>query len=165
MNWEDLVLPPSAEDDLRLQIAIPLYDRFTSLDAVGPYQVMTHLPGAQIIFCAERPRGVCDESATLTLAAEVVDWRRFPAARAFMGFTGLCPSEHSSGDTASRWGITKAGPHTVRTALVESALAYRHPPAIGAVLRRRQRGASPDTLARSWKAQRRLLTTRTGLWT
>ena len=53
-----------------MQIAIPLYDRFTSLDAVGPYQVMTHLPGAQIIFCAERPRGVCDESATLTLAAE-----------------------------------------------------------------------------------------------
>ena len=53
-----------------MQIAIPLYDRFTSLDAVGPYQVMTHLPGAQIIFCAERPRGVCDESATLTLVAE-----------------------------------------------------------------------------------------------
>ena len=53
-----------------MQIAIPLYDRFTSLDAVGPYQVMTHLPGAQIIFCAERPRGVCDESAALTLVAE-----------------------------------------------------------------------------------------------
>ena len=53
-----------------MQIAIPLYDRFTVLDAVGPYQVVTHLPGAQIIFCAERPRGVSDESATLTLAAE-----------------------------------------------------------------------------------------------
>ncbi len=53
-----------------MQIAIPLFDRFTALDAVGPYQVMTHLPGAKIIFCAERPRGVSDESAQLTLAAE-----------------------------------------------------------------------------------------------
>ncbi len=100
-------------------------------------------------------RGIAELTA-LTLAAEVVDWRRFPAARAFMGFTGLCPAEASSGDTARRGHITKAGPQTVRTALVESALAYRHPAAIGAVLRRRQRGASPDTLARSWKAQRRL---------
>lgn len=57
-----------------------------------------------------------------------------------MGFTGLCPAEASSGDTARRGHITKAGPQPVRTALVESALAYRHPPAIGAVLRRRQRG-------------------------
>jgi transposase len=42
-------------------------------------------------------RGIAELTA-LTLAAEVIDWRRFPAARAFMGFTGLCPSEYSSGD-------------------------------------------------------------------
>jgi transposase len=76
-------------------------------------------------------RGIAELTA-LTLAAEVVDWRRFPAARAFMGFTGLCPAEASSGDTARRGHITKAGPQPVRTALVESALAYRHPAAIGA---------------------------------
>ena len=34
--------------------------------------------------------------------------------------------------------------------------AYQHGPAIGATLRRRQSGAAPGTLARSWKAQRRL---------
>lgn len=34
--------------------------------------------------------------------------------------------------------------------------AYQHKPAIGVVLRRRRKDASPDTLARSWKAQRRL---------
>src|SRR6266481_1796491 len=33
----------------------------------------------------------------LTLAAEVVDWRRFASARAFMGFAGLTPTEYSSG--------------------------------------------------------------------
>src|SRR6266699_648980 len=33
----------------------------------------------------------------LTLAAEVVDWRRFASAPAFMGFSGLTPTEYSSG--------------------------------------------------------------------
>jgi transposase len=100
-------------------------------------------------------RGIA-ELTGLTLAAEVVDWRRFPSARAFMGFTGLCPAEYSSGDRASRGHITKAGPQAVRTALTEAAWSYRHAPAIGAALRRRQHGASADTVARSWKAQRRL---------
>jgi transposase len=92
----------------------------------------------------------------VTLAAEVVDWRRFPSARAFMGFTGLVPAEYSSGDKTRRGSITKTGSEPVRTALVEAAWSYRHKPAIGLTLRRRQQGASPDTLARSWKAQRRL---------
>ena len=44
----------------------------------------------------------------------------------------------------------------MRTTLTEAAWSYRHAPAIGAGLRRRQAGASPETLARSWTAQRRL---------
>lgn len=100
-------------------------------------------------------RGIAELTA-LTLAAEVVDWHRFPTARAFMGFTGLIPSEYSSGSRTRRGSITKAGPEGVRTALVESAWAYRYRPAAGAALRRRQAGAGPGTLARSWKAQQRL---------
>jgi transposase len=100
-------------------------------------------------------RGIAELTA-LTLAAEVIDWRRFGAARAFMGFTGLCPAEYSSGERTSRGRITKAGPEPVRTALTEAAWSYRFAPAIGAGLARRQRGADPETLARSWKAQRRL---------
>lgn len=92
----------------------------------------------------------------LTLAAEVVDWRRFASARAFMGFTGLIPTEYSSGSRTRRGHITKAGPEAVRTALIEAAWAYRYRPAIGATLRRRQDGLPPETLARSWKAQQRL---------
>ena len=57
----------------------------------------------------------------LTLAAEVVDWRRFATARAFMGFAGLIPSEYSSGERTRRGQITKAGPVGVRTALIEAA--------------------------------------------
>jgi transposase len=100
-------------------------------------------------------RGIA-ELTGLALAAEVVDWRRFPSARAFMGFTGLVPSEYSSGERTRRGSITKAGSEPARTALIEAAWACRHQPAIGAGLRRRQRDANPDTLARSWHAQRRL---------
>ena len=92
----------------------------------------------------------------LTLAAEVVDWRRFASARAFMGFSGLIPTEYSSGSRTRRGHITKAGPEGVRTALIEAAWAYRYRPAIGATLTRRQAGLPPETLARSWKAQQRL---------
>ena len=100
-------------------------------------------------------RGIAELGA-LTLAAEVVDWHRFPAARAFMSWTGLVPAEYSSGDRTRRGHITKAGSEPVRVALTEAAWSYRHAPAIGARLRRRQAGAGPATLARSWTAQRRL---------
>jgi transcriptional regulator GlxA family with amidase domain len=53
-----------------MQIAIPLFDRFAALDAVGPYQVFTLLPGANVIFCSERAGGVSDDSHALTLVAE-----------------------------------------------------------------------------------------------
>ena len=99
-------------------------------------------------------RGIA-ELNSLALAAEVVDWRRFPSARAFMGFTGLVPGEYSSGDKTRRGSITKAGSEPVRTALAAAA-AYRFKPAIGVTLCRRQRDAEPGTLARSWKAQRHL---------
>ena len=53
-----------------MQIAIPLFDRFAPLDAVGPYQVLTALPGAELIFVSERTRGVSDESGSFTLQAD-----------------------------------------------------------------------------------------------
>ena len=33
-----------------MQIAIPLYDGFTALDAVGPYEVLSRMPGADVDF-------------------------------------------------------------------------------------------------------------------
>ena len=33
-----------------MQIAIPLYDRFTALDAVGPYEVLSRLPNSELTF-------------------------------------------------------------------------------------------------------------------
>jgi transposase len=92
----------------------------------------------------------------LTLASEVFDWRRFGSATAFMGFTGLVPSEYSSGESVHHGHITKAGNGYVRTQLIESAWSYRHRAAVGVELKRRQVHADPATLARSWTAQQRL---------
>jgi transposase len=102
-------------------------------------------------------RGVT-ELGGLTLASEVVDWRRFPTAASFMCFTGLVPSEDSSGRREHRGKITRAGNVHVRTQLVESAWAYQYRPAVGAVLARRQHGAPAATITRSWTAQQRLTT-------
>ena len=53
-----------------MQIAIVLYDRFTALDAVGPYQVLSNLPGAQVVFAAEQAGRVSDDERSLHLSAE-----------------------------------------------------------------------------------------------
>jgi transposase len=92
----------------------------------------------------------------LCLAAEVFDWRRFPRARPFMSFTGLTASEDSTGASAHRGEITRAGNAHLRAQLCESAWSYRHRPLLGRDIRGRQAGLSPKTLARSWEAQRRL---------
>lgn len=100
-------------------------------------------------------RGITSLGA-LTLASEVCDWRRFPTAAMFMGFCGLVPCEHSSGQRTQRGGITHAGNTHLRTQLVESAWAYKARPAVGAVLKKRQEGLDPAVVARAWAAQVRL---------
>ncbi|WP_030197228.1 DJ-1/PfpI family protein [Streptomyces sp. NRRL S-87] len=53
-----------------MQIAIVLYDRFTALDAVGPYDTLGRLPGAETVFVAERTGPVRNDSGSLALVAE-----------------------------------------------------------------------------------------------
>lgn len=54
----------------RLRIAIPIYEGFTALDAIGPYDVLCRIPGAEVIFCAERAGPVRTETGMLTVLAE-----------------------------------------------------------------------------------------------
>jgi putative intracellular protease/amidase len=51
-------------------ITIPLYDRFTALDAVGPYEVLSRLPGAEVVFVAEEAGPVRTDTRALTVMAE-----------------------------------------------------------------------------------------------
>ncbi|MGW7074539.1 DJ-1/PfpI family protein [Streptomyces sp. NPDC054871] len=53
-----------------MQIAIALFERFTSLDAVGPYETLSRMPGAETVFVAERPGPVRNDSGSLALVAD-----------------------------------------------------------------------------------------------
>jgi transcriptional regulator GlxA family with amidase domain len=50
-------------------VAIALFERFTALDAVGPYDVLSRLPGAEVVFAAARPGPMVNETGTLRLIA------------------------------------------------------------------------------------------------
>ncbi|MFI7643457.1 DJ-1/PfpI family protein [Nonomuraea sp. NPDC049400] len=52
-----------------MHVAIPLYPRFTALDAVGPYTVLAFAPGWTVTFVAAEPGPVTDDQGTLTLTA------------------------------------------------------------------------------------------------
>jgi transposase len=60
----------------------------------------------------------------ITVATEVQDFRRF-RPRPLMGYSGVCPSEHSSGGSHRRGPITRAGNAHLRRVLVEAAWHYR----------------------------------------
>jgi transposase len=100
-------------------------------------------------------RGI-DTLSALTILAEVGDFRRFGSAASFMAFTGLVPSEHSSGLTLRHGSITKTGNSHLRRVLVEAAWAYRHRPAVGQGLAKRLEGQPPEVVAYAWAAQCRL---------
>jgi putative intracellular protease/amidase len=53
-----------------MQIAILLFDRLTALDAVGPYEVLSRLPGATVTFVAEEPGPKRTKNGSLALTAD-----------------------------------------------------------------------------------------------
>jgi putative intracellular protease/amidase len=53
-----------------MKIAIALYDRFTALDAIGPYEVLSRLPGASVAFVAAEAGPVRTDNGMLTIVAE-----------------------------------------------------------------------------------------------
>jgi transposase len=92
----------------------------------------------------------------VVIAAELGDMARFAKPAQLMGYLGLVPSEHSSGETTKRGGITRTGNTHVRRILIESAWAYRFRPALGPSLRKRNQPLSQSVRAIAWKAQLRL---------
>jgi putative intracellular protease/amidase len=53
-----------------MDIAILLFDRFTALDAVGPYEVLRNLPGANLTFVATEAGPQRADSKRLALVAD-----------------------------------------------------------------------------------------------
>ncbi|OBK93960.1 thiamine biosynthesis protein ThiJ [Mycobacterium asiaticum] len=53
-----------------MQIAIPLFPRFTALDAVGPYDVLQRLPSAQVVFVGRQRGEVRTENGMLGVTCD-----------------------------------------------------------------------------------------------
>ncbi len=62
--------PGHSGDDAAVEIAIPLFERLTALDAVGAYDVLTRLPGATVRLVAARPGAHRTEDGGLALVAD-----------------------------------------------------------------------------------------------
>ncbi len=53
-----------------MDIAIVLFDGLAALDAVGPYEVLSRLPGARVTFVAEQPGAKRTDVGSLALLAD-----------------------------------------------------------------------------------------------
>ena len=70
----------------------------------------------------DQPRGL-GKLTSVIIDREIGDWHRFNNRRQMASYTGLCPGEHSSGNTRLQSCVTKHGNPRLRAALVE--LAWR----------------------------------------
>jgi len=70
----------------------------------------------------DQPRGL-GLLSSVVIDREIGNWHRFNNRRQVGSYTGLCPSEHSSGNTRLQSCVTKHGNPRLRAALVE--LAWR----------------------------------------
>jgi len=107
-----------------------------------------------VIDALQALRGIALISA-VTIVAEVGELSRFTRAPQVMGYSGMGAREDSSGTRTRRGGITKTGNAHLRRIAIEAAWAYRHQPALGGTLRKRQATLSEEVKAIGWNAQLR----------
>lgn len=110
---------------------------------------------AEVVAALQALRGVAMVTA-IGLVAEIGDFARFDHPRKLMGYLGLVPCEHSSGERTSRGSITKTGNKHARRLLTEAAWQYRFPARISRAAQLRQERLSEQLRATAWKAQLRL---------
>ena len=110
---------------------------------------------APVVAALQTMRGMALVNAA-TLIAELGDLSRFANPRQLMAYLGLVPSEHSSGASVKRGGITKAGNSAARRLLIEAAWTYRFPARVSRELLLRQEEQPKPIREIAWKAQLRL---------
>jgi len=110
---------------------------------------------APVVAALQTMRGMALVNAA-TLIAELGDLSRFANPRQLMAYLGLVPSEHSSGRSIKRGGITKAGNSAARRLLIEAAWCYRFPARVSRELLLRQESQPRPICEIAWKAQLRL---------
>lgn len=108
-----------------------------------------------VVAALQALRGV-DLINAVGLVAEIGDFSRFEHPRKLMGYLGLVPSEHSSGERVRRGSITKTGNAHARRMLTEAAWNYRFSARISRRAQLRQENLNEQIRAVGWKAQLRL---------
>jgi putative intracellular protease/amidase len=53
-----------------MRIAIPLFDDITALDAIGPYEILSRLPGADVVFVGAEARAYVTDNGMLRMHAD-----------------------------------------------------------------------------------------------
>lgn len=131
-------------------------DRIKRLEAAIDDAVQDAPPQMKAVIDAlQALRGVAKVTAT-TLVTEIGNFSRFTRPKQLMGYSGVVPSEYSSGASRRRGGITKTGNSHLRRVLLEAAWNYRHQPRLCGRQKKRQEGLSEQIRDISWKAQHRL---------
>jgi transcriptional regulator GlxA family with amidase domain len=81
-----------------LQVVIPLFPRFTALDAVGPYEVLQRIPTIDVTFIGHRRGEVRSENGMLGLTVDATfDDMTEPDIIVFPGGVGTRALEHDDG--------------------------------------------------------------------
>jgi transcriptional regulator GlxA family with amidase domain len=81
----------------RVRIAIPVFDRMTALDAIGPYEVLQRIPTFDITFVGHALGEVRTENAMLGLRVDATfEELAEPDVIVFPGGVGTRPLEHDA---------------------------------------------------------------------
>ena len=98
-------------------IAIGLYQGFTALDAIGPYEVLTYLPDAEMVICAERTDVVDDHNDLVHLRVDAT-FADVPRPDVLLVPGGPIAEQYAAdGHPIVDW-IREAHPHTTWTTSV-----------------------------------------------
>jgi transposase len=152
LKFEQAVHPIVLEDYIAaVEAAEARRDRLTAqIEAMLPDWTL-----APVVAALQTMRGMALVNAA-TLIAELGDLSRFANPRQLMAYLGLVPSEHSSGASVKRGGLTKAGNSAARRLLIEAAWCYRFPARVSRELLLRQEEQPKPIREIAWKAQLRL---------
>jgi transposase len=152
LKFEQVLHHVVLEDYIRaVEAAEARRDRLTAqIEACLPEWTL-----APVVAALQTMRGMALVNAA-TLIAELGDLARFANPRQLMAYLGLVPSEHSSGASVKRGGITKAGNNAARRVLIEAAWTYRFPARLSRELLLRQESQAKSIREIAWKAQLRL---------
>lgn len=86
----------------RLQAAVLLFENFTALDAVGPYEVLSRMPNTDVIFVGEDTGQIRNDTGSLALTADA-DLSEIPHPDIVVVPGGPGQNAHMSNGAIHQW--------------------------------------------------------------